>query len=103
MVVYAATKAAVDAVTRVLAAELAPKKIRVNTVAPGATETEGLAAVGFSGAKLEQAAAGIPLGRVGQPIDIGQAVLFLASQSSSWITGERIQVAGVIRPAILPP
>ncbi len=52
MVVYAATKAAVDSVTRVLAAELAPKKIRVNTVAPGATETEGLAAVGFSGASV---------------------------------------------------
>ena len=94
MVVYAATKAAVDSVTRVLAAELAPKKIRVNTVAPGSTETEGLAAVGFSGARLEQAAKGNPLGRVGQPIDIGQAVLFLASESSSWITGERIQVSG---------
>ena len=94
MVVYAAAKAAVDSMTRVLAAELAPKKIRVNAVAPGATETEGLAAVGFSGARLEQAAAGIPLGRVGQPVDIGQAVLFLASESSSWITGERIQVSG---------
>ena len=50
--------------------------------------------MGFSGEKLEQAAAGIPLWRVGQPIDIGQAVLFLASESSSWITGERIQVSG---------
>jgi len=93
MVVYAAAKAAVDSVTRVLAAELAPKKIRVNAVAPGATETEGLAAVGFSGARLKQAAAGIPVGRVGQPVDIGQAVLFLASESSSWIAGERIQVS----------
>jgi len=94
MVVYAATKGALDSVTRVLAAELAPKKIRVNSVAPGAVETEGIAAVGFSGARLEQAAAGIPLRRVGQPVDIGQAVLFLASDSSSWITGERIAVAG---------
>ncbi len=94
MVIYAATKAAVDSVTRVLAAELAPMKIRVNTVAPGATETEGLAAVGMSGERLEQAAAGIPLGRVAQPGDIGQAVLFLASDSSSLITGERIQVSG---------
>jgi 3-oxoacyl-[acyl-carrier protein] reductase len=94
MVVYGATKAALDSVTRVLAAELAPKKIRVNTVAPGATETEGIAAVGFSGEVLEHVAAGNPLGRVGQPDDIGQAVLFLASESSSYITGERIQVAG---------
>jgi 3-oxoacyl-[acyl-carrier protein] reductase len=94
MAVYAATKGAVDSMTRVLAAELAPKKIRVNTVAPGAVETEGIAAVGFSGAILEQAAARIPLRRVGQPVDIGQAVLFLASENSSWITGERIQVAG---------
>jgi 3-oxoacyl-[acyl-carrier protein] reductase len=94
MVVYAATKAALDSVTRVLAAELAPKKIRVNTVAPGATETEGIAAVGFSGEVLEHVAAGNPLGRVGQPDDIGQAVLFFASESSSYITGERIQVAG---------
>ena len=94
MVVYAATKGALDSVTRVLAAELAPKKIRVNSVAPGAVETEGIAAVGFSGARLEQAAAGIPLRRVGQPVDIGHAVLFLASDSSSWITGERIAVAG---------
>ncbi len=94
MVVYGATKAALDSLTRVLAAELAPKKIRVNTVAPGAVETEGIAALGFTGARLEQAAAANPLGRVGQPDDIGQAVLFLASESSSWITGERIQVAG---------
>jgi 3-oxoacyl-[acyl-carrier protein] reductase len=94
MAVYAATKAAVDSLTRVLAAELAPRKIRVNTVAPGAVETEGIAAVGFSGAALEQVAAGIPLKRVGQPADIGQAVLFFASDSSSWITGERLQVAG---------
>jgi 3-oxoacyl-[acyl-carrier protein] reductase len=94
MVVYAASKAALDSVTRVLAAELAPKKIRVNTVAPGATETEGIAAVGFSGEVLDHVAAGNPLGRVGQPSDIGQAVLFLASESSSYITGERIQVAG---------
>ena len=94
MVVYAASKAAVDSVTRILAAELAPKKIRVNTVAPGTTETEGIAAVGYSGAKLQEAAAGIPLSRTGQPVDIGHAVLFLASASSSWITGERIQVSG---------
>jgi 3-oxoacyl-[acyl-carrier protein] reductase len=86
MAVYAATKAAVDSLTRVLAAELAPRKIRVNT--------EGIAAVGFSGAALEQVAAGIPLKRVGQPADIAQAVLFFASESSSWITGERIQVSG---------
>ena len=94
MVVYAATKAALDSVTRVLGAELAPKRIRVNTVAPGTTETEGIAALGYTGAQLEQAAAAIPLGRAGQPVDIGQAVLFLASENSSWVTGERIQVAG---------
>lgn len=94
MSIYAATKAAVDSFTRVLAAELAPKRIRVNTVAPGTTETEGIAVLGYTGDQLKQAGAKIPLGRVGQPEDIGRTVLFLASDDSFWITGERIQCSG---------
>ena len=95
-VVYSSTKGAVDAITRVLAVELAPKKIRVNAVAPGMTATEG-AAVLMSDVSPEQQQsflAGIPMGRIGQPEDIAQTVLFLASDESSWLTGERITASG---------
>lgn len=94
--VYAASKSAVDALTRIFAIELAPKKIRVNAVAPGGTATEG-AAVLMKDIDPEQAKAmiaSIPMGRVGQPEDIAQSVLFLASEDSAWITGERITAAG---------
>ncbi len=92
--VYAASKSAVDALTRVFAVEMAPKKIRVNAVAPGATETEGAAAMGMPDAMRDAMIASIPMGRIGQPADIAQSVLFLASDDSSWVTGERITASG---------
>ncbi len=93
--VYAASKSAVDSITRVLAMELAPKKIRVNAVAPGMTETEGSAAMGILDFEMGKAfIAQIPMGRIGQPEDIAKTVLFLASDESSWITGERITASG---------
>jgi 3-oxoacyl-[acyl-carrier protein] reductase len=97
-VVYTATKGAVDAITRVLAKELGPKKIRVNSINPGAVETEGYQALGMSGSEFEtQAIAQTPLGRIGQPSDIAPAVAYLASPDSGWITGEILQVAGGMR------
>ncbi|MGO4685322.1 SDR family NAD(P)-dependent oxidoreductase [Hyphomicrobium sp. 2TAF46] len=93
--VYSATKGAVDAVTRVLAAELGPKKIRVNTIAPGLIETEGVHAMGILGSDFEkQVVQDTPLGRVGQPDDVAKVAVFLASDQSGWVTGERIVVAG---------
>ena len=92
--VYSATKSAVDSLTRVLAAELAPKKIRVNAVAPGATATEGAAAMEMPEEMQTAMIASIPLGRIGQPDDIAQSVLFLASDDSAWVTGERISASG---------
>jgi 3-oxoacyl-[acyl-carrier protein] reductase len=94
-VVYSATKGALDAVTRVLAAELGPRKIRVNTLAPGMIETEGTHAAGFIGSEFQQhAEAGTPLGRIGQPDDVARVAAFLASDASGWVTGERITAAG---------
>jgi 3-oxoacyl-[acyl-carrier protein] reductase len=94
-VVYSATKAAVDAVTRVLAAELGPRGIRVNTLAPGAIETEGARDLGVMDSDFgKQIVADTPLGRFGQPDDIGKVALFLASDQSGWITGERLVASG---------
>jgi 3-oxoacyl-[acyl-carrier protein] reductase len=96
--VYSATKGAVDAVTRVLAKELGPKKIRVNSINPGPVETEGFHAIGFKGSEFEtQAIAQTPLGRIGQPRDIAPVVVFLASSDSAWITGETLLVTGGFR------
>jgi 3-oxoacyl-[acyl-carrier protein] reductase len=95
-VVYSATKAAIDSVTRVLAAELGPK-IRVNAIAPGLTATEGVAAV-EGGKEFEKVAvAQTPLGRVGQPDDIARVAVFLASDQSGWLTGERVVASGGLR------
>jgi 3-oxoacyl-[acyl-carrier protein] reductase len=97
-VVYSATKGAVDAVTRVLAAELGPKKIRVNTIAPGGVETEGTHTMGVIGSDFEtNMVAQTPLGRLGQPDDIAKVAVFLASDQSAWITGERLTVSGGLR------
>jgi 3-oxoacyl-[acyl-carrier protein] reductase len=97
-VVYSATKGAVDAVTRVLAAELGPRGIRVNTIAPGMVETEGAHSAGFIGSDFEKGAiANTPLGRIAQPDDIAQIALFLASDAARWVTGERILAAGGAR------
>jgi 3-oxoacyl-[acyl-carrier protein] reductase len=94
-VVYSATKGALDAVTRVLAAELGPRGIRVNTLAPGMVETEGTHTAGFIGGDFHKAAiAATPLGRIGQPEDIAKVAVFLASDASGWVTGERITAAG---------
>jgi len=96
--VYSATKASVDAITRVLAKELGGRKIRVNAVNPGMIETEGLHATGIATSDFrKQIEAQIPLGRIGQPSDIAPAVVFLASQDGSWITGETIYITGGIR------
>jgi len=93
--VYSATKGALDAVTRVLSTELAGRKIRVNTIAPGGVETEGTHAAGIIGSDMEkQMIAGTPLGRLGTPDDIAQVAVFLASENSGWVTGERITAAG---------
>ena len=95
LAVYAATKGALDTVTRVLAAELGPKKIRVNAIAPGMVETEGTHAAGFIGSDFEKHAAGAtPLGRIGQPNDIASIAVFLASDDAGWITGGIIEAAG---------
>jgi 3-oxoacyl-[acyl-carrier protein] reductase len=97
-VVYTATKGAVNSITRVLAKELGPRKIRVNAINPGVVITEGAEALGIPGSDFEkQAVAETPLGRVGLPADIAPAVAFLASSDSGWITGELLQVAGGLR------
>ena len=96
MTVYAATKGALDTVTSVLAKELGPKKIRVNSVNPGFTTTEGNASL--RGGQMEEATVQqTPLGRVGEPDDIADAVAFFASDEARWITGEHIRVAGGLR------
>lgn len=97
-VVYTATKGAVDAVTRVLAKELGPKKIRVNSINPGGVETEGFHAAGFAGSDFEKAiVAQTPLGRLGQPQDIAPIAVFLASADSGWLTGETLLASGGMR------
>jgi 3-oxoacyl-[acyl-carrier protein] reductase len=92
---YAASKGAVDTLTTALAKELGPKNIRVNTVAPGGTATEGTARIGLIGSDQEKAmAAATPLGRFGQPADIAPVVVFLASDDAAWLTGERVSASG---------
>jgi 3-oxoacyl-[acyl-carrier protein] reductase len=96
--VYSGTKGAVDAVTKSLAKELGPRKIRVNAINPGMVETEGVHAAGFIGGDFhKQAEAQTPLGRIGQPQDIATVASFLASTDSGWITGETLPVAGGYR------
>lgn len=93
--VYGGTKAAVDAVTRSLAMELGPRKIRVNSINPGMIETEGLHAAGIAESDFrKQTEAQTPLGRIGQPQDIASAAVFLASSESAWITGETLYISG---------
>jgi 3-oxoacyl-[acyl-carrier protein] reductase len=96
--VYGGTKAAVDAVTRALAKELGPKKIRVNSINPGMVETEGWHAAGIAESDFrKQVEATTPLGRIGQPQDIAPAVVFLASNDATWITGETLFISGGLR------
>jgi 3-oxoacyl-[acyl-carrier protein] reductase len=97
-VVYSASKSALDAVTGALAKELASRKIRVNNIAPGGVDTEGTRRIGMIGSDMEkQLVADTPLGRIGQPEDIAKVAVFLASDDSAWITGERITVSGGLR------
>ncbi|HXM02689.1 MAG TPA: glucose 1-dehydrogenase [Chthoniobacterales bacterium] len=93
--VYTATKGAVDMITSVLAKELAPRKIRVNSLNPGLVETEGTHTAGVMGSDMEKAfVSQTPLGRAGQPGDIASVAVFLASDDSGWITGEVIIASG---------
>jgi 3-oxoacyl-[acyl-carrier protein] reductase len=95
MSVYSGTKAAVNAITRSLAQELGPRKIRVNAINPGMVETEGLHAVGFAESDFrKQVEQQTPLGRIGQPDDIAPAAVFFASDDSKWITGETLYISG---------
>jgi 3-oxoacyl-[acyl-carrier protein] reductase len=94
-VVYSATKGAVNAITRVLANELGARKIRVNAIAPGPVETEGIHELGILGSDFEkQMVAETPLGRIAQPVDIARIAVFLASDSSGWLTGDIIAASG---------
>ena len=96
--VYTGTKAAVDAITGVLARELGPRRIRVNSVNPGVVETEGTHSGNLIGSDFEKwAVAQTPLGRVGQPDDIADVVVFLASSEARWLTGEVIIASGGMR------
>jgi len=96
--VYTATKGAVDAVTHVLAKELGPRKIRVNSINPGMVETEGVHAAGFIGSDFQKNfEAQAPLGRIGQPEDIAPIAVFLASGDSGWLTGETLLASGGVR------
>ena len=96
--VYTGTKGALDAITGVLARELGPKKIRVNTINPGVVETEGTHSGGIIGSDLEkQLIAQAPLGRSGVVSDIAPIAVFLASDDSAWLTGEQLLATGVIR------
>jgi 3-oxoacyl-[acyl-carrier protein] reductase len=92
--VYAASKSAIDTITRELALELAGKGIRVNAIAPGMTETEGFAAAGLSAESAKTLGFSLPMGRIGKPEDIAKVAVFLASDQSGWVTGERISVSG---------
>jgi len=93
--IYVGTKGAVDAITKSLAKEFAPRKIRVNSINPGFVITEGTHAAGMAGGEFEAwAVANTPLGRAGQPEDVAASVAFLASDEASWITGESLRVAG---------
>jgi 3-oxoacyl-[acyl-carrier protein] reductase len=96
--VYSATKAAVDAVTKSLARELGPRKIRVNSINPGMVDTEGYRAAGIAESDFrKQVESQTPLGRIGEPHDIAPAAVFLASSDSSWITGETFYISGGMR------
>jgi 3-oxoacyl-[acyl-carrier protein] reductase len=93
--IYTATKAAVDAITRVLAKELGPRKMRVNSINPGGVETEGTHSGGIIGSDFEaQMVQQTPLGRLGQPSDIAPVAVFLASDDSGWVTGETLIASG---------
>ena len=97
-VVYNATKAAVDAITRTLAKELGARKIRVNAIRPGMVITDGVITGGFHESEFRtMMESQTPLGRVGQTDDIAPAAVFFASDDSKWVTGETLLIAGGLR------
>lgn len=92
---YSATKAALDAITIALSKEFSGKNIRINSLLPGGVETEGTRTAGITGSELEKSIiTNTPLGRIGHPEDIAKVAVFLASDDSAWITGEKITAAG---------
>jgi 3-oxoacyl-[acyl-carrier protein] reductase len=96
--VYTGTKGAINAITGVLAKELGPKGIRVNALNPGLVETEGTHTAGFIGSDFQKnIEATAPLGRIGQPKDIADIAVFLASNDSAWLTGELLLAGGGVR------
>ena len=98
MVLYLATKSGVDSITRVLSKELGPREIRVNSINPGGTDTEGARTLGVIGSEFEKhLISQTPLGRLGQPDDIAPIAVFLASDASRWLTGEIIHASGGAR------
>jgi 3-oxoacyl-[acyl-carrier protein] reductase len=97
-VIYNATKGAVDAITRTLAKELGPRKIRVNSINPGMVVTEGVVTAGYHEGDMRKMFESLtPLGRVGETDDISPAALFFASDDSKWVTGETLIIAGGLR------
>ena len=96
--VYSGTKGAVNSITLALSKELGARQIRVNALNPGMVETEGVHAAGFIGSDFhKKAIADTPLGRIGQPDDIATIATFLASDDSTWVSGQTIQAAGGAR------
>ena len=96
--VYAATKAAVDAITVILSKELGARKIRVNSINPGMIETEGVHTAGFAEGDFRKfVEAQAPLGRIGQPDDISPSAVYLASSDSKYMTGETLLITGGLR------
>jgi len=93
---YSATKAAVDAVSKSLARELGPRRIRVNSVSPGPVETDMLNQAADEATRSYFLSL-VPLGRLGQPEDIANTVAFIASDEASWITGQTLGVDGGIQ------
>jgi len=97
-VVYTGTKGAVDAITGVLARELGPRKIRVNSINPGPVQTEGTDTAGLTGSDfVNSLVAQTPIGRIGQVGDIAPIAVFLASDESAWLTGELVLATGGLR------
>lgn len=95
--VYSSTKAALDSITIALSKEFTGRNIRINSLLPGVVETEGSRDGGFIGSDIEaEFITKTPLGRTGQPEDIAKVAVFLASDDSAWINGEKISVSGGI-------
>lgn len=96
--IYTGTKGAVDAITRVLAKELGPRNIRVNSINPGPVVTEGFESAGMVGSDFEKYFISLtPLGRVGQTKDVATVASFLASDDAAWVTGSLLDAAGGLR------